>query len=233
MIYPIVLFYIFAVILVACAAMVVASRNPVHSVLFLIAAFFNASVLFLIAGAEFLALILVIVYVGAVAVLFIFVVMMLDIDFERLRGGFQRYLPVGAAIGVLLLAELMIVMIGWPFSLHAGPARFAPALAGISNTEALGRLLYTDYILPFQAAGLILLVAMIGAIVLTLRDRRRSRHQSIARQTARTTADTLAMVRVGLGVGVAAADIRRPIVTEPGVIDDDPLEAHGHQTGEH
>jgi len=231
MLYANLCFYVFAFVLVVCSAMVVSSRNPVHSVLFLIAAFFNASVLFLLAGAEFLALILVIVYVGAVAVLFIFVVMMLDIDFEQLRGGFQRYLPVGAAIGVLLLAELMIVMIGWPFSLHAGPARFAPALGGVSNTEALGRLLYTDYILPFQAAGLILLVAMIGAIVLTLRDRRRSRHQSIARQTARTTADTLAMVRVGLGAGVAASDIRRPIVTESAGIDDDPLETH--HAGEH
>jgi NADH-quinone oxidoreductase subunit J len=228
MIFPVVCFYVFAVVLVACAAMVVVSRNPVHSVLFLIAAFFNAAVLFLIAGAEFLALILVIVYVGAVAVLFIFVVMMLDIDFEHLRGGFQRYLPVGAAIGALLLAELMIVMIGWPISLHAGPARFAPALVGISNTEALGRLIYTDYILPFQAAGLILLVAMIGAIVLTLRQRKRSRHQIIAVQNARTPHDTLAMVRVGLGAGVAAGDIRRPKVTEPAGIDDDPLETPGH-----
>jgi NADH-quinone oxidoreductase subunit J len=233
MIFPVVCFYVFAVVLVACAAMVVVSRNPVHSVLFLIAAFFNAAVLFLIAGAEFLALILVIVYVGAVAVLFIFVVMMLDIDFEHLRGGFQRYLPVGAAVGALLLAELMLVMIGWPISLNAGPARFAPALAGISNTEALGRLIYTDYILPFQAAGLILLVAMIGAIVLTLRQRKRSRHQVIAVQNARMPQDTLAMVRVGLGAGVAAGDIRRPKVTEPAGIDDDPLETPGpHGAGE-
>jgi NADH-quinone oxidoreductase subunit J len=225
-------FYVFATILVLCAAMVVTARNPVHSVLFLIAAFFNAAVLFLIAGAEFLAFILVIVYVGAVAVLFLFVVMMLDVDFEQLRGGFQRYLPVGAAIGALLLAELVIVMLGWPFSGGVVGARFAPAPAGISNTEALGRLLYTDYILEFQAAGLILLVAMIGAIVLTLRDRRRSRHQVIAVQNARQTRETLAMVRVGLGAGVAPDEIRRPKVSEPAGINEDPLEppdqGHGH-----
>lgn len=231
MLYPVVCFYVFAVVLVACSAMVVSARNPVHSVLFLIAAFLNAAVLFLVAGAEFLALILAIVYVGAVAVLFIFVVMMLDIDFERLRSGFQRYVPVGIAIGVLLLAELAIVMIGWPFSPTMNAARFAPAATGITNTDALGRLIYTDYILPFQAAGLILLVAMISAIVLTLRDRRRSRHQVIALQTARTSQDTLAMVRVAIGAGVTPADIRRPVVTEPEDIDEDPLDPHPHAAG--
>ncbi len=234
MLYPIVCFYIFAVTLVVCASMVVSARNPVHSVLFLIAAFFNAAVLFLIAGAEFLALILVIVYVGAVAVLFLFVVMMLDVDFEQLRGAFQRYLPVGAAIGALLLAELVIVMIGWPFSVHAGPARFALAPMAISNTDALGRLIYTDYILPFQTAGLVLLVAMIGAIVLTLRDRRRSRHQVIAVQTGRTTQNTLAMVRMGLGAGVTSAEIRRPKAGEPSDIDKDPLDPpEGEGSGHH
>ncbi len=215
MTYPTVCFYIFSVILVLCAAMVVTARNPVHSVLFLIAAFFNAAVLFLIAGAEFLAFILVIVYVGAVAVLFLFVVMMLDVDFEQLRGGFQRYLPVGAALGALLLAELVIVMIGWPVSGGLAQSRFAPATTAISNTDALGRLLYTDYVLPFQAAGLILLVAMIGAIVLTLRDRKRSRHQVIAVQNARTVRDTLVLTRPAIGAGVDAADIRRPKVAEP------------------
>ncbi|HJS84054.1 MAG TPA: NADH-quinone oxidoreductase subunit J [Acetobacteraceae bacterium] len=223
-------FYVFATILVLCAAMVVTSRNPVHSVLFLIAAFFNAAVLFLIAGAEFLAFILVIVYVGAVAVLFLFVVMMLDVNFEQLRSGFQRYLPVGAAIGALLLAELVIVMLGWPFPAGVAGARFAPAPTAISNTDALGRLLYTDYVFQFQAAGLILLVAMIGAIVLTLRDRRRSRHQIIAVQNARQVRDTLALVRIGLGAGVGPDDIRRPKVTEPAGINEDPLEAadRGH-----
>jgi len=231
-------FYVFATVLVLCAAMVVTSRNPVHSVLFLIAAFFNAAVLFLIAGAEFLAFILVIVYVGAVAVLFLFVVMMLDVDFEQLRGGFQRYMPVGAAVGALLLAELVIVMLDWPVSAGVAGARFAPASTAISNTDALGRLLYTDYVLPFQAAGLILLVAMIGAIVLTLRDRRRSRHQVIAVQNARRTRDTLALVRVGLGAGVGPAEIRRPLATEPPGIDEDPLDqppdqGQGHPAAAH
>lgn len=239
MIYPTLAFYVFSVVLVVCAAMVITMRNPVHSVLFLIAAFFNASVLFLIVGAEFLAFILVIVYVGAVAVLFLFVVMMLDVDFEQLRSGFQRYAPIGAAIGALLLAELVIVMLGWPISGAMEAARFAPAPAALSNTEALGRLIYTDYILQFQAAGLVLLVAMIGAIVLTLRDRRRSRHQVIAVQLAREPKDTLEMVRVGLGAGIPLDAIRRPKATEPGAIDADPLDAdashggggHGHAQG--
>ncbi len=228
MLYPAVCFYVFAVVLVVCAAMVVSSRNPVHSVLFLIAAFFNAAMLFLIAGAEFLAFILVIVYVGAVAVLFLFVVMMLDVDFEQLRSGFQRYMPVGGAIGALLLAELVIVMLGWPIAPAAGLLRFAPPPSGITNTDALGRLIYTAYIFQFQAAGLILLVAMIGAIVLTLRDRKRSRHQVIRVQNARETRDTLELVRVGLGDGIGSGGILRPKVTEPGDIDEDPLDpAHG------
>ena len=161
-------FYVFAVILLASAAMVVSSRNPVHSVLFLILSFFNAAALFLIAGAEFLAMILVIVYVGAVAVLFLFVVMMLDIDFAELRGGFQRYLPVGATVGAVLFIELVLVLGGWKFAPDAATLRLSPAPAQVSNTAALGRLLYTDYVFLFQAAGLLLLVAMIGAIVLTL-----------------------------------------------------------------
>ncbi|HET6184125.1 MAG TPA: NADH-quinone oxidoreductase subunit J [Acetobacteraceae bacterium] len=225
--YATICFYIFSIVLVISAAMVVTARNPVHSVLFLIAAFFNAAVLFLIVGAEFLAFILLIVYVGAVAVLFLFVVMMLDIDFEQLRSGFQRYAPVGAAIGALLLAELVLVMLGWPVSSAVSQARFAPAPADISNTDALGRLLYTDYILPFQTAGLVLLVAMIGAIMLTLRDRRRSRHQVVAVQVARRPEDTLELVRVDLGQGVPPDAIRRPLVSEPAGIDEDPLEAQG------
>ncbi len=187
-------FYVFSVILLASAAMVVSSRNPVHSVLFLILSFFNAAALFLIAGAEFLAMILVIVYVGAVAVLFLFVVMMLDIDFAELRSGFQRYLPVGATVGAVLFIELALVLGGWKFAPEAATLRLSPTPAQVSNTAALGRLLYTDYVFLFQAAGLLLLVAMIGAIVLTLRDRKTSRHQSIRVQTERTVAETLELV---------------------------------------
>ncbi len=222
-------FYVFAAILLASAAMVVSARNPVHSVLFLILAFFNAAALFLIAGAEFLALILVIVYVGAVAVLFLFVVMMLDIDFAELRGGFQRYLPVGATIGAVLLIELLAVLLGWRALPSGGAFRHAPlgaaVPADVTNTMALGRLLYTKYIMLFQAAGLVLLVAMIGAIVLTVRERRTSRHQDIDVQTSRSVAETMAMVSVELGVGIPASEYYRPIETEPGGIDDDPLAA--------
>ena len=203
-------FYIFAVILLASAAMVVSSRNPVHSVLFLILSFFNAAALFLIAGAEFLAMILVIVYVGAVAVLFLFVVMMLDIDFAELRGGFQRYLPVGATVGAVLFIELALVLGGWKFAPDAATLRLSPAPAQVSNTAALGRLLYTDYVFLFQAAGLLLLVAMIGAIVLTLRDRKTSRHQSIRVQTERTVAETLEMVTMSLGAGMQGDRHLRP-----------------------
>ena len=203
-------FYVFAVILLASAAMVVSSRNPVHSVLFLILSFFNAAALFLIAGAEFLAMILVIVYVGAVAVLFLFVVMMLDVDFAELRGGFQRYLPVGATVGAVLFIELALVLGGWKFAPDAATLRLSPAPAQVSNTAALGRLLYTDYVFLFQAAGLMLLVAMIGAIVLTLRDRKTSRHQSIRVQTERTVAETLEMVTVSLGAGTKEVGYLRP-----------------------
>ena len=165
--------------------MVVSARNPVHSVLFLILAFFNAAALFLIAGAEFLAMILVIVYVGAVAVLFLFVVMMLDVDFAELRGGFQRYLPVGATVGAVLFIELGDS--SWAVG-QLAPGRRAscacrPMQTGVSNTEALGqRPLYTDYVFLFQTAGLILMVAMIGAIVLTLRDRKTSSATRIIRK---------------------------------------------------
>ena len=219
-------FYIFAVIVVASAAMVVTARNPVHCVLFLILTFFNSAALFLMAGAEFLAMILVIVYLGAVAVLFLFVVMMLNIDFEQIRGGFQRYAPVGALIGAVLLIELGIVLSGWKFAPEAMTLRFAPVAANASNTAQLGRLLYTDYILPFQAAGIILLVAMIGAIVLTLRDRKTSRHQIIRVQIERTVAETLELVTVSVGAGMREVGIFGPKVGEQ-----EPAEEaapHGH-----
>src|SRR4051812_40197296 len=163
---PAVMFYIFAVVTVASGVMVVSARNPVHSVLFLILAFFNSAGLFVLLGAEFLAMILVVVYVGAVAVLFLFVVMMLDIDFVGLRRGFMEYLPLGALIGLVLMSELLIVLGAWVFGNSVPAARAIPS--GLSNTRALGQILYTDYIFYFQTAGLILLVAMIGAIVLTL-----------------------------------------------------------------
>ncbi|HUC17111.1 MAG TPA: NADH-quinone oxidoreductase subunit J [Acetobacteraceae bacterium] len=219
-------FYVFAVILLISAAMVVSARNPVHSVLFLILSFFNAAALFLIAGAEFLAMILVIVYVGAVAVLFLFVVMMLDVNFAELREGFQRYAPVGAAVGLVLLAELALVLGGWHFHPNVAALRLSPTPADLSNTAALGNILYTRYIFLFQAAGLILLVAMIGAIVLTLRDRRAVRRQSIAEQTAREKVQTLAMVEVAIGAGIAETGILVPL--PPAGSPEEPA----HETGE-
>jgi NADH-quinone oxidoreductase subunit J len=210
MIFAHIFFYVFAVILIASAAMVVTSRNPVHSVLFLILCFFNAAALFLIAGAEFLAFILLIVYVGAVAVLFLFVVMMLDIDFSELRAGVQRYAPIGAVIGAILFLELVLVLGGWKVSPAAAGLLMTPMVAGLSNTDAIGRVLYTQYSFLFETASAVLMVAMIGAIVLTHRDRRLSKRQDIARQIARHPADTLAMIDVAIGAGVSAADIRRP-----------------------
>jgi NADH-quinone oxidoreductase subunit J len=226
-----ILFYIFAAILLVSAAMVVSARNPVHSVLFLILAFFNAAALFLIAGAEFLAMILVIVYVGAVAVLFLFVVMMLDVDFAELRSGYQRYLPVGATVGAVLFIELAIVMGGWTLAPGAVQLRMSPMPAGLSNTEALGRVLYTDYIFLFQTAGLVLLVAMIGAIVLTLRDRKTSRHQDIRRQTERTVVETLEMMTVSIGAGTtqSGGHLRpKPPEVEPA---EEHADAGGHGHG--
>jgi NADH-quinone oxidoreductase subunit J len=203
MILQAILFYLFAAIAVASGVMVVASRNPVHSVLFLILAFFNAAGLFVLIGAEFLAMILVIVYVGAVAVLFLFVVMMLDIDFVQLRSGATRYLPVGAAVGLALLAELLVYVVGRWVAPAAG-LMAAPIPQGgvaISNTRALGDILYTRFVFAFQAAGLILLVAMIGAIVLTLRRRADVRRQSVSAQLARTRAQAVEVVKVPLGTG--------------------------------
>jgi NADH-quinone oxidoreductase subunit J len=181
-------FYVFSAIAVAAGFMVIAARNPVHSVLFLILAFFNAAALFVLMGAEFIALILVIVYVGAVAVLFLFVVMMLDIDFTQLRQGFLQYLPVGALIGLILLLELVLVGASWVISPDAAGVVASPTPAFIdhvTNTRALGRILYTQYVYLFQASGLILLVAMIGAIVLTLRHRADIKRQVIWRQVGR------------------------------------------------
>ena len=222
-----ILFYIFAAILLVSAAMVVTARNPVHSVLFLILSFFNAAALFLIAGAEFLAMIMVIVYVGAVAVLFLFVVMMLDVDFAELRGGFQRYWLVGAAVGAVLFVELAAVLGGWKLSPGAVQLRMSPVPSGVSNTEALGRVLYTDYVFLFQTAGLILLVAMIGAIVLTLRDRKTSRHQNIQRQTQRTVSETLEMMSVSVGAGTTQSGGHlRPKEPEP-----EPAEEHTEAAG--
>jgi NADH-quinone oxidoreductase subunit J len=200
MILQAILFYLFAAVAVASGVMVVAARNPVISVLFLILAFFNAAGLFLLIGAEFLAMILIIVYVGAVAVLFLFVVMMLDIDFAQLRTGAIRYLPVGAAVGLALLAELLVYVVG---RLVAPVAATPGATGGVAmtNTRALGDILYTRYVFAFQAAGLILLVAMIGAIVLTLRRRADLRRQSIAVQLTRTRAQAVEIVKVPLGTG--------------------------------
>jgi NADH-quinone oxidoreductase subunit J len=226
-------FYVFAAILLASAAMVVSSRNPVHSVLFLVVAFFNAATLFLLAGAEFLALILVIVYVGAVAVLFLFVVMMLDIDFEELRSGFQRYLPVGLTLGVVMLVELAIVLTGWRIAPGATTLRFAPRVATMHNTVQLGTLIYTDYILLFQTAGLVLLVAMIGAIVLTLRDRQNSRRQNITVQIARRPVDTLVMIDVPRGAGMEHVGYRRPIQQEALAVADATESAHEEAEGHH
>ena len=195
-------FYLFAAICIASALMVIASRNPVHSVLFLILAFVNAAGLFLLLGAEFLAMILVVVYVGAVAVLFLFVVMMLDVDFAELREGFLQYLPVGALIGVVLLAEILLVVGAWTIGGGTPRVVAAPTPTDISNTEAIGLVLYTKYIYYFQAAGLVLLVAMIGAIVLTLRHKEGVKRQNISDQVARTPATAIEIRKVQPGQGL-------------------------------
>jgi NADH-quinone oxidoreductase subunit J len=194
-------FYFFSFILLTSAVMVVSSRNSVHAVLFLILAFVNAAILFLLAGSEFLAFILAIVYVGAVAVLFMFVVMMLDVDFVALREGFQRYAPIGALVALVLLVELIMVFAGWTIAPGAETSRLFPTPVNVSNTVALGSLIYTNYLVVFQLSGAILLVAMIGAIVLTHRDRKRAKAQNINVQHARVPADTLVMVRTKLGAG--------------------------------
>ena len=198
MIIPALAFYLFAAITVASGFMVIASRNPVHSVLFLILAFFNAAGLFVLMGAEFLAMILVIVYVGAVAVLFLFVVMMLDINFVELRQGFLQYMPVGGLIGLVLLIELVLVLGGWALTPSALKVATDPIPAAdqVTNTHALGAVLYTKYIYLFQGAGLILLVAMIGAIVLTLRSRPGVKRQNIAEQVSRRRDEAVVVKKV-------------------------------------
>ena len=190
-------FYVFAGVTCLAGLMVISSRNPVHSVLFLILAFFNSAGLFVLLGAEFLAMLLVVVYVGAVAVLFLFVVMMLDINFAELRDGFQRYMPLGLGVGGILLAEILFV-----FFTREEMSENLNLVSEVSNTRALGRVLYTDYIYLFQVAGLILLVAMIGAITLTLRRRENVRKQSISTQNDRTRDETIQVVKVSNRIGV-------------------------------
>ena len=206
MILPAIMFYLFSALAIASGVMVVSARNPVHSVLFLILAFFNAAGLFVLMGAEFLAMILVIVYVGAVAVLFLFVVMMLDIDFAQLRTGAMKYLPVGLVIGLILFAELVFVFGSWAIAPQVASVAAAPlpTVSGFSNTRAIGDLLYTRYFFAFQASGMILLVAMIGAIVLTLRHRVGTRRQVIAEQVTRRSAETVEVVKVPVGAGIEA-----------------------------
>jgi NADH-quinone oxidoreductase subunit J len=196
-------FYLFAGLCVASAVMVIAARNPVHSVLYLILAFVNAAGLFVMLGAEFLAMILIVVYVGAVAVLFLFVVMMLDVDFAELKQGALQYLPIGLLIGGIFLAELLLVVGAWVIGPGVPQAITAPIAAKASNIEVIGLVLYTRYAYFFEAAGMILLIAMIGAIVLTLQHRVRVRRQNILAQNARTpaTAMTIVKVRTGQGLG--------------------------------
>ena len=197
-------FYMFALITLLCAVAVITAKNPVHSVLFLILAFFNASGLFVLLGAEFIAMILVIVYVGAVAVLFLFVVMMLDISFGDLRNGAMQYVPVGLMAGGVLLFELISVFIGWRFARKSSEniVSATPDPSQITNTEALGRVLYTDFIFAFQVAGLVLLVAMIGAIVLTHRRRPGVRKQVVSEQQARTPGEAMEIQKVTPKTGI-------------------------------
>ena len=195
-------FYLFSGLMLASALMVIAARNPVHSVLFLILAFVNASGLFILLGAEFLAMLLIVVYVGAVAVLFLFVVMMLDVDFAELKQGFLQYLPVGALIGIVVAIELALVVGGFAPSQATLAAARAPAPGDVSNTMALGLVLYTKHVYFFQAAGLVLLTAMIGAIVLTLRHKPDVKRQDINAQNARTRKQAVEVVKVPSRTGV-------------------------------
>jgi NADH-quinone oxidoreductase subunit J len=199
---PLFFFYVFSTIAVVSAFMVIASRNPVHSVLFLILAFVNASGLFVLLGAEFLAMILIVVYVGAVAVLFLFVVMMLDVDFAELRQGFLQYLPVGGLVGVIFLAELLLVVGTWVIGPGVPTMITAKIPGAIPNTQALGLVLYTRYVYYFQAAGVVLLVAMIGAIVLTLRHKPNVKRQNISDQVARTKETAIEIRHVQPGQGL-------------------------------
>jgi NADH-quinone oxidoreductase subunit J len=195
-------FYLFSAVMIGAAFMVISSRNPVHSVLFLILAFFNAAGLFVLLGAEFLAMILVVVYVGAVAVLFLFVVMMLDVDFAELKHGFLQYLPIGGTLGLVVLVEIVLVVGAWTI----GPVPIAnvmtPMAPGMTNTMALGRVLYTQYVYLFEASGFILLTAMIGAIVLTLGHKVGVKRQNIAVQNARTPAEAVEVRKVASRQGI-------------------------------
>jgi NADH-quinone oxidoreductase subunit J len=197
-------FYLFAGVCVASAFMVIAARNPVHSVLYLILAFVNAAGLFVMLGAEFLAMILIVVYVGAVAVLFLFVVMMLDVDFAELKQGALQYLPMGALVGAIFLAELLLVVGAWAIGPGVPQAIVAPIPANIANTEAIGLVLYTKYVYFFEAAGMILLVAMVGAIVLTLQHKVRVRRQDIGEQVARTPSMSVEVLKVRSGQGLGS-----------------------------
>ena len=199
-------FYLFAGVCIASGFMVIAARNPVHSVLYLILAFVNAAGLMVMLGAEFLAMILIVVYVGAVAVLFLFVIMMLDVDFTELREGFLEYLPIGLVIAGIFLAELLLVAGGWVINPAAVKSITAAIPANVSNTEALGLVLYTKYIHYFQLAGLVLLVAMIGAIVLTLRHKAFVKRQDINVQNARTPELAMSLRKVASGQGLLDAD---------------------------
>jgi len=206
MILPALFFYLFAGLCVASAVMVVVSRNPVHSVLFLILAFVNAAGLFVLMGAEFLAMILIVVYVGAVAVLFLFVIMMLDVDFAELREGFIQYLPIGIVIGGIFLFELLLTVGAWVINPDVTKQITAPIPNNVSNTEALGLVLYTKYIYYFQLAGVVLLVAMIGAIVLTLRHKTNVKRQNISVQNARTPELAMSVRKVASGQGLLDTD---------------------------
>jgi NADH-quinone oxidoreductase subunit J len=202
MIWPALFFYLFAGMCIASAFMVISAKNPVHSVLFLILAFVNAAGLFLLLGAEFLAMILIVVYVGAVAVLFLFVVMMLDVDFAELREGFLQYVPIGALVGMVFLAEILLVVGAWTIGPGMPRLITAPIPEGVSNTEALGLVLYTRYLYFFQAAGMVLLVAMIGAIVLTLRHKPNVKRQNVSAQIARSPATSIEIRQVRPGQGL-------------------------------
>lgn len=197
-------FYLFAIMTIASGVMVISSRNPVHSVLFLILTFFNSAGLFVLMGAEFIAMMLVIVYVGAVAVLFLFVVMMLDINFVEMRQGFLQYLPVGGLVGLVLIVELVLIMGSWALTPDVAKrvAMPMPQIEQQTNTHAIGSVLYTDYIYLFQAAGLVLLVAMVGALVLTLRPREGVRKQRIGDQIARRRQATVELKKIQPGSGV-------------------------------
>jgi NADH-quinone oxidoreductase subunit J len=199
---PLFFFYLFSAVAILSAVMVISARNPVHAVLFLILAFFNASGLFMLAGAEFLALLLIVVYVGAVAVLFLFVVMMLDVDFTSMRSGFLQYAPVGVIVGIVLLLELLLLAGSFVISPDAAGGSALPIDGAVDNMTAIGLVLYTRYIFLFQGAGAVLLVAMIGAIVLTLRHKSNVKRQNPIDQVARRASETLEVVKVKSGQGL-------------------------------